>query len=768
MGTPVVWFAVAYTAGMAAALVVAVPPVASLCVTAVLLVVGGKTLAWRHRLLCALLVGATVGSVTRRRAAEGCAERWAKGEHAAYVRIHDAPGRRGTATATVVHAPEGCRGRVRLRFTTAILPASGETVVVVGSVHSPGWMRVRHLRHVSGYGIPLRFRVRERIARRIHRLYGARAGLVDAIVLGRREDLDPELRALFTSAGLAHLLAISGLHVGIVAAWTRVVARAVLGSRVSWPISATVTWVYVALLGFPAAATRAAAFVTIYAVGRSRQRRPPPSAVLAVAALVVWTFDPGAVSSIGAWLSIAAVAGTVWAAGLSRSRHAGLTRLFAVSCGATLATAPITALAFGSVAPIGMLSNLFAVPLAGIAVPAIFASIAFGSTLAVSAGLVLSAIERIAVVASKIPWGHLNGEPGWSFALPWLLVLGAAVWTTWRAPKWVVARYRAAAALAAVCWGLVAMPHIGGRSDDGKLAIYILSVGQGDAIAVRTPRGRWMLIDAGPRFRDADAGRRVVMPFFRRRGVQRLDVVLVSHGDADHLGGLVTVIEHTRPELVLEPAQPLGTALYGEYLGVVDAFAGDWRAARAGDTLEIDSVVVAVLHPSARWISRESSPNENSLILHLRFKEFDALFTGDAGFPAESEVHPRLSAVELLKVGHHGSAGSTSAPFLDAIRPRVAVISVGRNNRFGHPAPAVMRRLAARGIVVYRTDEGGTVTIRTDGSYFEIDQGKSPHLAERVRCAFLTWLPSNGSSWSRNVCTRRQPGSSRAFSMTSR
>ena len=233
MGTPVARFAVAYTAGMAVTLLVVIPPVPSLCVTAVLLIVGRKSLAWRHRLLCALLVGVTVGSVARHRAAAGCAQQWAKGAHAAYVRVHDAPGGGGTATATVVHAPEGCRGRVRLRFTTEMLPISGETVVVVGTVHSPGWMRVRHLRQLSGHRIPLRFRVRERIAHRIHRLYGARAGLVDAIVLGRREDLDPELRALFTGAGLAHLLAISGLHVGMVAAWTRLVARAVLGSRVS-------------------------------------------------------------------------------------------------------------------------------------------------------------------------------------------------------------------------------------------------------------------------------------------------------------------------------------------------------------------------------------------------------------------------------------------------------------------------------------------------------------------------------------------------------
>jgi competence protein ComEC len=257
-----------------------------------------------------------------------------------------------------------------------------------------------------------------------------------------------------------------------------------------------------------------------------------------------------------------------------------------------------------------------------------------------------------------------------------------------------------------------------------------------------------------------------VLPFLRARGVRRLDVAVVSHGDADHLGGFPTVIEATRPGLVLEPAQPLGTALYGEYLGAVDAFAGEWRAARAGDTLVVDSVVLAVLHPSALWMERQPSPNENSLILHLRFREFDALFTGDAGWPAESLLLPTVPPVEVLKVGHHGSAGSTSRALLRAVRPSVAVISVGRN-RFGHPTPAVLQRLRVEGVAVYRTDRGGTVTIRTDGRYFEIVQGDSPSLLERVRCVFLTWLPSNDSSWSRNGCTRRPQESSRTFSTTS-
>jgi len=282
VGPPVVRFVVLYVAGLWIAFLVAPSPAASIAIALATLLVGGRRWGWRHRLLCAFLAGWTLGSVAQSRRSASCAERWSPGKYAAYVRVHDAPGSRRSATATVLHSADGCGGRIRLRFDTGSSLTSGATIVVVGTVHTKGWMRVRHIRQLPRLHIPLRFRVRDRLTRRIHQLYGARAPLVDALVLGRRENLDPDLRTLFTSAGLAHLLAISGLHVGIVAAWVRLALAMVVGRRASWPISALATWAYVALLGFPPPATRAAAFVAIYAAGRMRQRRPPSSAVLAV------------------------------------------------------------------------------------------------------------------------------------------------------------------------------------------------------------------------------------------------------------------------------------------------------------------------------------------------------------------------------------------------------------------------------------------------------------------------------------------------------
>jgi competence protein ComEC len=220
------------------------------------------------------------------------------------------------------------------------------------------------------------------------------------------------------------------------------------------------------------------------------------------------------------------------------------------------------------------------------------------------------------------------------------------------------------------------------------------------------------------------------------------------------------------PELVLEPGQPVPTALYLEHLAAVDAGGMPWRAARAGDTLVMGSVRLAVIHPTEAWVSSHRETNENCVVLWLKYGEFDALFTGDIGWAAESALVERVGPIELLKVGHHGSAGSSGGPWLDRLRPLVAVISVGKDNHYGHPSPAALARLRERGIVVRRTDQGGTVTIRSDGRYFWVTR-EPTSLPERLRCLITRWSPSNGSFSARRSCTAEPPVSFPTSSTTS-
>jgi competence protein ComEC len=276
-----------------------------------------------------------------------------------------------------------------------------------------------------------------------------------------------------------------------------------------------------------------------------------------------------------------------------------------------------------------------------------------------------------------------------------------------------------------------------------------------------------VLVDGGPRSFAYDAGHKVVVPFLRRHGVRQLAAVVVSHGDADHLGGLPAVIDAMGAALVLEPGQPLGTPLYLEYLASMDVGGIQWWPARAGDAFAVDAVRFDVVHPTSEWVARHLDPNENSVVLRVSYGCFVALLTGDIGWPAESVLVAAASRAHVLKVAHHGSAGGTRDAWLDAVDPEVAVVSVGRN-RYGHPAEDVLQRLRARAITVFRTDRGGTVTIRSDGRYFEVEQGRSNNLLEHLTCLIQPWLRLSASSWSKSGCTRKPLVSSPICSTTSR
>ncbi len=752
MRPPIVHLTVAYGAGLWAGLVFSVPPPVGLAAAVVALAAGGVT-GWGGVVGGAAGVGLLTGSLAREREASSCAAVWAPGSRRSVtVRLHDRVGPRGLATATIVASPEGCGGGLLLRAWPGAVPA-GALAVLVGTFRGPALFHVDQARVLHGPRA-LRFVLRDVVARRIERLYGARAPFVEALVLGRRDDLDPKWRRVFADAGIAHLLAISGLHVGIVAAWTLLLARLVLRPPLASLSTAAAVWGYVALLGFPAPAARSAAFISLYALAKVRQRHPPPDAVLAAAVVVVLALDPLAGSEVGAWLSVAATWGTGFALRQLSVAHQRqpVVSLLAASLGATLATAPITAFAFGTVAPVGLLTNLVAVPLAGVAVPGIFASLGLGGSVAAGTGMVLAAIERSAMLAAAVPGGQIRGVPGTLFAIPWLLGLGAALWICRRRPDLAAFRVRAAAVVAAGAWAAAIIPAAAARRDGGGLSIYVLDVGQGDAIALRTPHGRWVTVDGGPRTPAGDAGRRVVLPFLRRHGVRGLDVAVATHGDADHMGGVPALVDALTPDLVVEPGQPLGTPLYQEYLRTVDQVGVTWRPGRAGDTLVLDSVTLAVLHPTQAWVDSHLATNENSVVLRVSFGGFDVVLVGDAGFPAESVLSTLAVPSEVLKVGHHGSAGASGDAWLDAVGPKVAVISVGEN-RYGHPSPEALRRLAARGISVFRTDRGGTVTIHSDGRYFEVVQEASGSWLEGIQCLIHRLSPSSGSSSSRSACT---------------
>jgi competence protein ComEC len=276
--------------------------------------------------------------------------------------------------------------------------------------------------------------------------------------------------------------------------------------------------------------------------------------------------------------------------------------------------------------------------------------------------------------------------------------------------------------LAGTAVGVLLLP-VGERiAARGTVELFVLDVGQGDAVLIRSPGARWVLVDAGPPSGFRSAGEPAVLGQLHRRGVQRLEAMLLTHPHLDHIGGATALLGDLPVGVVIDPGMPRGSGAFVDVLEAAGGVGSGWRAARAGDLYPLDGAGLRVL--SSLDGSRAPGPagdevNENSLVVELEFGAFSALLTGDAPVEVEEAAVRPSGPVDVLKVGHHGSRTSTTDDFLRQIRPGAAVISVGQGNRYGHPHQSVLDALSAERIPLFRTDRNGTVRIRAraDGSY---------------------------------------------------
>ncbi len=697
-------------------------------ITVLALVLRTRQVTW---LALAAGLGIVAAATARWRAEGSCASRLPATRLAVELRLEEPVGPEGGLARAVPHAVR-CAGAVLVRWPRHHALAAGALVQVQGS-----WLPDTSRWRPAG-GLLLAEAVSERgraathsevvrgaAARASAALYGPRAPLVDALVIGRRSAMDRDLRDAFAVSGLVHLLSISGFHVGLLAAWVVLIARALRARRgTALALGAALATAYVAFLGWQAPAVRAVALLWVLVMLRMRQRAVDPDALLAVTALVVLLADPWAITDLGAWLSVLSLWGAVrfarWAA--ARGGSSWGWQALASSVGATIATAPLTAATLGAVAPVGIVLNFAAIPVAAVAVPGVIASLlaaplsmGVAGALAAGSGLGLDALEWLARLGAGVPFGHLLVPAGLDAAWPWLLALLALCWATPRHHGLGLATERAAWASAAALWAVLLLPVLRGAAGrEAGLKLHFLDVGQGDAAVILTPGGHAVVVDAGPRNDRFDAGHRTVLPFLARHGVRRVEALVISHGHADHVGGALALLQGLPVSVAVEPEAPVSDAAYLEFLQGLAASGTRWVAGQPGLAFELDSVRFRVLHPDTTWAGWAADVNDDSVVLLVEYGAFRALFTGDAGVAVEQALHSRIGRVDLLKVGHHGSRTSTGDAWLAELSPRLAVVSVGTNT-YGHPAPEVLERLGAHHADIWRTDREGTISVVTDG-----------------------------------------------------
>jgi competence protein ComEC len=254
------------------------------------------------------------------------------------------------------------------------------------------------------------------------------------------------------------------------------------------------------------------------------------------------------------------------------------------------------------------------------------------------------------------------------------------------------------------------------------MEVFAIDVGQGDALAVRSPRGRWLLIDAGGAWRTGDAAERAILPVIRRHGGDVVHLV-ITHPHLDHIGGARRLLAHADVDTLWDAGYVEPSREYAELLREASTRGVVWQRASAGREIQLDGATVRVLSPDPEWLSGQDNPNEASVVVQVVFGRARFLFTGDAEFGQERHLVDRYGgelAADVLKVGHHGSETSTTPDFLTAVAPRLALVSVGVGNRYGHPSTDVLQALDASRAHVLRTDDVGTIMLRSNGRSIEV------------------------------------------------
>lgn len=619
---------------------------------------------------------------------------------------------------------DGCRVVTRVRVAAGEA-AAGATVHVRGSVRREG-ARIAfsdaEVRLIAAPGFLARWRTRAGDV--IDSLYRERAPLARALLIADEQDISREVRSQFADAGIIHMLSVSGLHVAVLA--EGVVLLVMLGGASTHraELAATTTIaVFVLFVGAPAPAVRSAAMYAAVVASRRLQRPTSPWALLALGAALPLV-QPRVVTEIGYHLSVAGMAGLIASGKLSRRlplEHVPewgrrLTRETIATIVASLVTAPIVAWHFGRVSLAAPLTNLAAAPLFGVAQPILFLTLVFAPVRPVAAlladgtSVLLLGIEKIGAIGAALPASALDVQPTALTAFL-LAASSAALLASCSSRYWGTPALLCALALSSALWWPVVRPP------GDRLEIHMIDVGQGDAIALRTPRWRWILVDAGDQWRETDVGERIVAPYLRRRGGS-IAAFILSHPHADHIGGAASILRKLPVAFVWDGGFPQPSAVYDDVLSEAHRRRVTWRAARVGAPVEIDGVTLTVLSPDSAEIANAPDANAASVVVMAEYRGVRVLLTGDAERDVEGRLVKRLGAglrADVLKVGHHGSSTSTTPQLLDAVQPRVALVSVGAGNRYGHPSPDVLRGLQARGTHVLRTDDAGSVVISIDG-----------------------------------------------------
>lgn len=622
---------------------------------------------------------------------------------------YDGFGVREAGPRVHLHAGESWRLKVKLRAPRGLAnpgPWDVERTLLARRIVATGYVTDPDdaLRLMSARGVDAwRERMSARIARSVP---AASSRFVRALALGDTHALADEDWEKLRADGLTHLIAISGSHVGMVAGFFAVLVGGAwrllprIGHVTPRPVA--MAWaallgglVYAAVAGFGLPTMRTVLMIAVVALARASRRSVRVADALALALMAVLLADPLSVMAAGFWLSFAGVAWLAWCLPGRDGQKRGLLREFLSAQGvATVGLLPLTVMLFGQASLAGPLANLLAIPVWSLVVVPLALSGLLAEVLWPGGGGVF---WRWAAQCFDLTWPVFEWLASSRFALWWLpeaawfalpLALCGALWLL--LPRGVPGK-----PLACLLWLPLLWParHLPAR---GEAELLVMDVGQGLAVLVRTAT-HVLVYDTGPAVEGGfDAGERVVLPAMQALGSGRADRIVVSHADADHAGGLAALRRSMPRADVLAPPQAPVTGA---------------AACEAGAAWQWDGVRFRFLHPSPGFPYLR---NESSCVLRIETAHGTALLTGDIGEAIEHRLlRGRLADLhaDIVLVPHHGSGAAADPGFIAATGARLALVSAGHGNRFGHPRADVVRRWRAAGAEVLNTADSGALRV---------------------------------------------------------
>jgi len=558
--------------------------------------------------------------------------------------------------------------------------------------------------------------------------------LLIGMLLGEKSFIPPHLKEVFAEAGVMHILAVSGLHVGIIAmALLAFLSILRLPKKLKLFTLILILIMYASITGFRPSVLRATIMFILLIGGRLINRSRNLNISLFFAAFLILLLNPLILYDAGFLLSFIV---TFFIINLSPILQELFSKIvvwiknpLAVSTAAWIGIFPLSAYFFSKVSIISIVSNIFIIPLTGIAVILGFitffiglASISLAGIVANINYLVLNLITLIAKSFSSLPFAFIYvAQPSIMVIILYYLTIFLIIEMFYKKILSPKIKKKAALIIIPVTL-LIIIVQVFYPADN--LKVNFINVGEGDCILIEAPNKINILIDGGgtPQS-DFDVGSKIVVPYLRRKGINEINLLILTHPHLDHLEGLLPILKEFKVDMVLDSGLICDILAYKEFISIIQKKGIPYHKAKAGDNFifsnNLEIFLLNPLYDSDFY--DESDFNNASIVVKLFYKNADFLFTGDIEEDAEKKllVWQNILQSDVLKVGHHGSSTSTNLEFLDKVDPIIAVITVGKNH-FGHPSQKVIERLEDKNIQIYRTDEDGTIIIRTNGQEYWI------------------------------------------------